>query len=57
VIGESNPNAVEDDSGSISSIDLDFLPKKPDPPPEPEVSGLKLLGALGKLGKGKPFAK
>jgi hypothetical protein len=51
----------DEDSGSISSIDPDFLPKKPDPPPESEQtqgkSGMKLLGALSKLGKGKPSAK
>ena len=61
-LGESNPNPLNDeDSGSISSIDPDFLPKKAEPPPEPEQtkgkSGLQLLGAMGKLGKGKPSAK
>jgi hypothetical protein len=57
VIGESNANPLDDeDSGSISSIDPDFLPKKTEPPPpEPEKGmGMKFLG---KLGSSKPSAK
>ena len=61
-LAESNENPlIDEDSGSLSSIDPDFLPKKPDPPPEPEEtkgkSGLKLLGALSKLGARKGSTK